>query len=104
MHGQIFNGMLCVIVLGKLTSNDANCKVSLNSLFGRHCAIVGTTGGGKSWAVAKLVHEVVTKTNNKVILIDATGEYSKVTSNSLTLGSDAYFHFNVYQYQIYFFY
>ena len=77
--------------LGKLTSNDANCKVSLNSIFGRHCAIVGTTGGGKSWTVAKLVDEVVTKTNNKVILIDATGEYSKLTSNSLTLGTNAYF-------------
>jgi hypothetical protein len=77
--------------LGKLTSNDANCKVSLNSIFGRHCAIIGTTGGGKSWTVAKLVEEVVTKTNNKVILIDATGEYSKLTSNSLTLGTDAYF-------------
>ena len=77
--------------LGKLTSNDANCKVSLNSIFGRHCAIVGTTGGGKSWTVAKLVDEVVAKTNNKIILIDATGEYSKLTSNSLTLGTDAYF-------------
>lgn len=77
--------------LGRLTSNDANCKVSLNSIFGRHCAIVGTTGGGKSWTVAKLVDEVVSKTNNKVILIDATGEYSKLTSNSLTLGTDAYF-------------
>ncbi|PZX53991.1 helicase HerA domain-containing protein [Algoriphagus chordae] len=69
--------------LGKLTSNDANCKVSLNSIFGRHCAIVGTTGGGKSWTVAKLVEEVISKTNNKVILIDATGEYSKISSNSL---------------------
>lgn len=77
--------------LGMLTSNDANCKVSLNSIFGRHCAIVGTTGGGKSWTVAKLVDEVITKTSNKVILIDATGEYSKLTSNSLTLGANAYF-------------
>ncbi len=77
--------------LGKLTSNDANCKVSINSIFGRHCAIVGTTGGGKSWTVAKLVDEVITRTNNKVILIDATGEYSKLTTNSLTLGVDAYF-------------
>lgn len=77
--------------LGKLTSNDANCKVSLNSIFGRHCAIVGTTGGGKSWTVAKLVEEVVNKTNNKVIIIDATGEYSNITTNSMNLGIDAYF-------------
>lgn len=77
--------------LGKLTSNEAICNVSINSIFGRHCAIVGTTGGGKSWTVAKLITEVVEKTRNKVILIDATGEYSKLSSNSLILGSDAYF-------------
>lgn len=77
--------------LGKLTSNDANCRVSLNSLFGRHCAIVGTTGGGKSWTVAKLIGEIASKTNNKVILIDATGEYADITSNSLELGVNSYF-------------
>ncbi|HRO44823.1 ATP-binding protein [Agriterribacter sp.] len=77
--------------LGKLTSNDANCRVSLNSVFGRHCAVVGTTGGGKSWTIAKLVSEIVSKTDNKVILIDATGEYSKLTTNSLILGTDTYF-------------
>jgi DNA helicase HerA-like ATPase len=27
-------------------------KVSANALFGRHCAIIGTTGGGKSYTVA----------------------------------------------------
>jgi len=77
--------------LGKLTSNDAYCKVSLNSIFGRHCAIVGTTGGGKSWTVSKLIDETTSKTKNKVILIDATGEYSKITSNSLLLGINCFF-------------
>lgn len=77
--------------LGKLTSNDAHCKVSLNSIFGRHCAIVGTTGGGKSWTVAKLIGEIKAKTRNKVILIDATGEYAKLTSKSFVLGTDTYF-------------
>ncbi len=79
--------------LGKLTSNDANCSVSLNSIFGRHCAIVGTTGGGKSWTVAKLISEVLKKADNKVILIDATGEYSKLTTNSVVLGNNGYFPF-----------
>lgn len=77
--------------LGKLTSNNANCHVSLNSIFGRHCAVVGTTGGGKSWTVAKLVGETISKTNNKVILIDATGEYSELDSTSIILGINSYF-------------
>lgn len=77
--------------LGKLTSNDAECNISLNSLFGRHCAVVGTTGGGKSWTVSKLIESITTQTGNKVILIDATGEYHTLSSKSLILGTDSYF-------------
>jgi energy-coupling factor transporter ATP-binding protein EcfA2 len=76
-------------ILGKLTSNDAECHISLNSLFGRHCAVVGTTGGGKSWTVSKLIESITTQTSNKVILIDATGEYSNIClpENSITIGN-----------------
>lgn len=77
--------------IGKLTANDALCNVSLDSLFGRHCAVIGTTGGGKSWTVAKLIEGITEYTNNKVILIDATGEYKNLTNNSYILGVDSYF-------------
>ncbi|NLE05942.1 MAG: ATP-binding protein, partial [Crenarchaeota archaeon] len=77
--------------IGKLTSNDSICNVSLNSLFGRHCAVVGTTGGGKSWTVSKLIETITTKTSNKIILIDATGEFSKLKCKSAVLGEDSYF-------------
>lgn len=69
--------------LGSLTSNDVICHVSLNSLFGRHCAVLGTTGGGKSWTVAKLMELVSNHTNNKCILIDATGEYSELDNSEI---------------------
>lgn len=77
--------------LGKLTSNEADCYISLNSLFGRHCAVVGTTGGGKSWTVSKLIESITYNTDSKVILIDATGEYHTIKSKSLVLGTDSYF-------------
>lgn len=64
-----------LISLGKLTSNGAEIEISQNALFGRHCAVIGTTGGGKSWTVAKLIEEVQ-KSDAKIILIDATGEYA----------------------------
>lgn len=79
--------------LGKLTSNDAICNISLNALFGRHCVVVGTTGGGKSWTVAKLIEVVIQNTNSKIILIDATGEYNGIPSKSCSVGDDAYFSF-----------
>lgn len=78
--------------LGRLTSNSVECKVTLNSLFGRHCAVVGTTGGGKSWTISKLIEEITKETDNKVILIDPTGEYEGLpNSQSFILGKDSIF-------------
>lgn len=78
--------------LGKLTSNNALCNISLNSLFGRHCAVLGTTGGGKSWTVAKLIELASDYTENKCILIDATGEYNNINENiqNIELGTGEY--------------
>lgn len=77
--------------IGKLTANNAICNISLDSLFGRHCAVIGTTGGGKSWTVAKLMEQIRRLTCNQVILIDATGEYHHKDIHSLVLGENAYF-------------
>ena len=78
--------------IGKLTSNNAICNISLNSLFGRHCAVVGTTGGGKSWTVAKLLEMMNEHTGNNIILIDATGEYANTSDEvtSVELGDGEY--------------
>lgn len=80
------------VPLGRLTSNGQECHVSLDSLFGRHCAVLGTTGGGKSWTVAKLVELYTEHTQNKCILIDATGEYSDVGNQqeSIQMGTGNY--------------
>lgn len=78
-------------VAGTATGSDANDGISLDlgwvaaergvrvcarpeRLFGRHCAILGTTGGGKSYSLARLVEESA-KHRCKVIVIDAVGEY-----------------------------
>ncbi|SNR79557.1 hypothetical protein SAMN04488009_0099 [Maribacter sedimenticola] len=64
------------IKLGYLVSSpNIDVKVNLQSIFGRHCAVVGTTGGGKSFTVSKLIESLI-KLGNKAILIDATGEYN----------------------------
>lgn len=81
--------------LGSLTSNDSPCCVSFNALFGRHCAVVGTTGGGKSWTVAKLIEEIRDKTDNKVILVDATGEYDGIGDCDCIVGKNAFFSYKV---------
>ena len=80
------------VPLGKLTSNGQECQVSLDSLFGRHCAVLGTTGGGKSWTIAKLIELYTQYTQNKCILIDATGEYSSISDQmeNIEMGTGEY--------------
>lgn len=77
--------------LGVLTTLGLPCNVSINSIFNRHCAVVGTTGGGKSWTVARLIESVKNQTTNKVILIDATGEYCDIADENFTLAVNACF-------------
>lgn len=78
-----------IVKIGCLTSNNSVCQISLNSVFGRHCAVLGTTGGGKSWTVAKLIESISKGTSNKCIVIDATGEYSAITERitSINIGT-----------------
>ena len=82
-------------VLGRLSANGLECPVSLDSIFGRHCAIVGTTGSGKSWTVARLLQSLMSQTANKVVLLDPTGEYSSLDDNkmvkSATVGTNCHF-------------
>lgn len=73
------------IKLGNLVSSPSTeVKVNLQSIFGRHCAVVGTTGGGKSFTVSKLIESLIS-TANKAILIDATGEYDGKYNNTKSI-------------------
>ena len=49
-------------------------KATPERLFGRHCAILGTTGGGKSYTLARIVEQSA-KHHCKIIVLDAAGEY-----------------------------
>ena len=83
------------IKLGNLIY-DKNVPVhlSLQSLFARHCAVVGTTGGGKSYTISKFIEGII-DSNSRAIIIDPTGEYSSLDTNlkveSTKLITDSYF-------------
>ncbi|NQV23128.1 MAG: ATP-binding protein [Rhodopirellula sp.] len=74
-------------VLLKLGSIDVALESAVSirpeKLFGRHCAILGTTGGGKSWTTARIIEECL-QYNTKVILLDATGEYRGFSGEHVT--------------------
>jgi|LauGreDrversion4_2_1035121.scaffolds.fasta_scaffold07362_4 DNA helicase HerA-like ATPase len=60
-------------------ARDENFSVALppEKVFGRHVAIVGSSGGGKSCSVARLVEEC-SRHRAKVVLLDLTGEYESL--------------------------
>ena len=77
------SGEQVTLSLSRLLDRDSSpVKFTPEMMFGRHCAILGTTGGGKSWSVARLV-EQCGKLNSKVILFDATGEFGGLKGSVL---------------------
>ena len=63
--------------VGALTTHPS-IKVSLHAtnLFGRHFAILGQTGSGKSWTVASVVQKAVAEMPRAhIIILDLHGEY-----------------------------
>jgi len=63
--------------------NNAVCRANIDKLFGHHCAILGSTGSGKSGTVASILHSVLahqTKGRSispRIVIIDPHGEYAK---------------------------
>jgi len=62
--------------------NGAMCRANIDKLFGQHCAVLGSTGSGKSGTVASLIHSVLkhkSKTGTlikpRIVIIDPHGEY-----------------------------
>lgn len=63
---------------------DATAWLNGNKLFQRHAVIVGSTGSGKSWCVAKILEQVAALKSANAILFDIHGEYSTLTGDSFT--------------------
>jgi DNA helicase HerA-like ATPase len=68
--------------------SELTFRLSPEKLFGRHCGILGSTGGGKSWTIATLLHQIA-QHNGKAIVFDPTGEFSSVSA------IDTHFSFSV---------
>ncbi|MDY0190827.1 MAG: ATP-binding protein [Desulfuromonas sp.] len=49
-----------------------------NKLFQRHAALLGSTGSGKSWAVARILEQANQLPDTNVVLFDLHGEYKSL--------------------------
>lgn len=63
--------------VGAVSSNlTTRVYLDPSPLFGRHCAILGQTGSGKSWTIASLLQKAVSlMPRAHIVLLDLHGEY-----------------------------
>lgn len=52
-------------------------KINLDAFLTRHAAILGQTGGGKSWTVASIIQKMCQFPQATIVLFDLHGEYTK---------------------------
>lgn len=69
--------------IGRISfAHESRVAVRPERLFGRHCAILGATGGGKSWTTARII-QACRAHRSKIILLDATGEYRNLSGSDM---------------------
>ena len=65
------------LTLGNYTLDEkAEAWLDGNKFFQRHAVIVGSTGTGKSWTVARILEQTAKLSSANVIIFDVHGEYS----------------------------
>lgn len=69
------------IKIGNISiSESLDAKIDLNKLVSRHCAILGSTGSGKSNAVGVVLSAIANKDfkSSRILVVDPHGEYNSV--------------------------
>ena len=91
------HGIGSTIVIGEhVGSGGTPCHADLNELIGKHTAILGSTGSGKSAAVAVILHAILdhykesgyTTWNPRIIILDPHNEYGAAFPEHKRLSTD----------------
>ena len=86
-----------VIELGEhVGSGGSPCLADLNELLGKHTAILGSTGAGKSGAVAAILHSILERGQQRhyenwnplIVILDPHNEYGSAFSEHSRLSTD----------------
>lgn len=73
-------------------AESTTCRANIDKMFATHCAVLGSTGSGKSAAVAAVLHGVINHRPNpgqnffpRVVIIDPHGEYRQAFGQNATV-------------------
>jgi uncharacterized protein len=71
------------LVLGRhVVDRDVPAVANANKLFQRHVSVFGSTGAGKSWAVAAILESASRLNHANMIVFDLHGEYQPLTERT----------------------
>ena len=84
---QVFMNMLSTagetehsLEIGRYSIDDtAKAFLDGNKLFQRHASLLGSTGSGKSWAIASILEQAAKLPSSNLIVFDLHGEYRKLS-------------------------
>lgn len=77
------------VTIGTFVDSNIEVHLDIDELFGKHTAIVGTTGCGKSYTVAKLIQKIVSQyPGANIIIFDLHGEYRNCFTSCNYLRAD----------------
>lgn len=69
-----------MLVIGTQTNDSSKAiTIDYNGLL-HHSLIVGQSGGGKSYLVARLVEEILLRTKARVLIIDPNGDFREISN------------------------
>lgn len=71
------------LVLGKDSKWGRSITVGLSALLGRHVAVLGSTGQGKSCFTAAMVQQILRMPFPRIVLFDINGEYYDAVKDGL---------------------
>lgn len=82
-EAKVADGHSPMVPFGRYVGADSSqCRANIDKMFGMHCAVLGSTGSGKSGAVAAVLHSVLeykpadeVVTRPRIVIIDPHGEY-----------------------------
>jgi len=86
-----------VVQLGQhVGSGGTPCLADLNELLGKHTAVLGSTGAGKSGTIAAIIHSILERGDKnsyekwkpRIIILDPHGEYGTAFADHTKLSSD----------------
>ena len=91
------HGKGAVILLGEHVGvGGTPCYADMNELLGKHTAVLGSTGAGKSGTVAVILHAIIDKGsldkyktwNPRIVILDPHNEYGQAFPGHIRLSTD----------------